>query len=181
MDEQEQQGAAEQSSASQTAAGASGETKVERGLVGVARGEDVSIRQSMAGVVTGRKGAELRQGMALALVSGGETHLRQGMAVALPSLGDVHVQQAGVQWVVSAGDVSFEKGGCAAAVAPSVTVNNGGIGVALAWKMNLGDGVRVLLTARTAAIAGLALGIGCGVAAGLTAVAGGARLMARRG
>lgn len=157
------------------------ETTLERGLVALVRGDQVNVRQSMAGLVTSRGGAEFRQGMAGALVSGGETHLRQGMAVALPSLGDVHMHQAGAQWVLSAGDVNIEKGGCGAAVAPSVSVHNGVVGVAAGWKIDLGEGARVLFTTRTAAVAGVAMGVAFGIAAGLSAAAGGARLMRRRG
>jgi hypothetical protein len=91
------------------------------------------------------------------------------------------MEQAGAQGVLSAGDVSIEKGGCAAAVAPSVSVHNGAVGVAGGWKIELGEGARVLLTTRTAAVAGVALGVAFGIAAGLSAAAGGARLMRRRG
>lgn len=154
---------------------------VERGFIGVVRGGDVSVRQSMAGVVAGRGAGELRQGMAGAVVSGGDTQVTQAFAVAMPTLGDVHLHQAAAQWVISAGDVSFEKGGCAAVVAPAVSVRNGGVGVALGWRVELGEGARALLTPRTAAIAGLALGAAFGVTFALSAVAGGARLMARRG
>jgi hypothetical protein len=157
------------------------ETTVRRGLIGVARGGDVDVAQSIAGVVAGRGGTSFRQGMAGAVVSGGDTQVTQAFTVALPTLGDADLRLAAAQWVLSAGDVSFEKGGCAAAVAPSVSVHSGVVGAALGWKVELGEGARVLLTPRTAAIAGAALGVAFGAAFAISAVAGGARLMARRG
>ena len=76
---------------------------------------------------------------------------------------------------LAAGDVSFDKGGCAAVVAPTVRVERGGIGIALARRIEVGEGGRVLLRPGAAAALGIGLGIGFGLAVAVSAAWAGRR------
>jgi hypothetical protein len=90
-------------------------------------------------------------------------------AVAVPTLGDLHMEKSGAQWVVAAGDVSIEKGGCGAAVAPTVRVDRGGVGVALGWHVDVGENSRVLFGPLAAVGLGLAFGVGFGLVMAVSA------------
>jgi hypothetical protein len=105
----------------------------------------------------------------MALVSGGDTSMKMSAAVAVPTLGDLHMEKSGAQWVVAAGDVNIEKGGCAAAVAPTVRVDHGGVGVALGWHVDVGENSRVLFGPLAAVALGLAFGVGAGLVMAVSA------------
>ena len=143
--------------------------EVRHGLIGMVRAADVHVRQSASLLTTARGGADLDQSASMALVSGGDTTMKMSAAVAVPTLGDLHIEKGGAQWAVAAGDVSFEKGGCAVAVAPRVSVNNGGIGMALGWRMDVGENSRVMFGPLASAALGLAFGLGMGLALAVSA------------
>lgn len=141
------------------------ETRVEvrRGLIGVVRAGDVHLQQGISALTTARRSADVRQAASIAVISGGDTSMKMAAAVAVPTLGDLRMEQAGAQWVISAGDVRIEKGGCAAAVAPSVHVDRGGVGIALGWRVEAGEGGRILFGPRAAAVFGVAAGVAAGL------------------
>ena len=142
---------------------------VRHGLIGMLRTGDAHIQQSASVIVTAKGSADLQQSAAMALVSGGDTSMKMAAAVAVPTLGDVHMEKAGAQWVVAAGDVNIEKGGCAAAVAPTVRVDHGGVGVALGWHVDVGENSRVLFGPLAAVGLGLAFGLGAGLVMAVSA------------
>ena len=144
--------------------------EVRRGLIAMVRGGDIDLEQSASLATTARGGAQLNQSASVALISGGDTSLHLSAAMAAPSLGDLHLDKSAVQWVVTAGDVSLDKSACAAVVAPAVRVERSAVGVALARRIEVGEGGRVLLRPLAAAALGIGLGIGFGLA--LTAGAG---------
>lgn len=137
-------------------------------LIGILRAGDVNLEQSLSVATTARGGAQLNQSASVAVISGGDTSLHFSAAVAAPSLGDLHVDKSAVQWVVSAGDVGFDKSACAAVAAASVRVERSAVGVALAPRIEVGEGGRVLL----GPLAAVALGIGLGIGLGAAALAG---------
>jgi hypothetical protein len=143
--------------------------EVRHGLIGMVRAEEAHVRQSASVLTTARGGADVHQSASMALVSGGDTSMRMSAAVAVPTLGDVRMEKAGAQWVVAAGDVSIDKGGCAAAVAPTVRVDHGGVGVALGWHVDVGENSRVLFGPLAAVAFGLAFGIGAGLVMAVSA------------
>jgi hypothetical protein len=138
--------------------------EIRRGLIGLVRAGDAHVQQSASVLTTARGDADLSQSATMALVSGGDTSMKLSAAVAVPTLGDLRIEKGGAQWAVAAGDVSFDKGGCAVAVAPNVSVNNGGIGMALGWHVDVGENSRVLFGPLASAAFGLALGLGMGLA-----------------
>jgi len=144
-------------------------TDVRHGLIGLVRAGDAHVQQSASVLTTAKGGADLNQSASVALVSGGDTTMKMSAAVVAPTLGDLHIEKGGAQWAVAAGDVSFEKGGCAVAIAPNVSVNNGGIGMALGWHVDVGDNSRVLFGPLASAVLGLAFGVGMGLAVAASA------------
>jgi hypothetical protein len=153
---------------------------VQHGLIGMVRGEDVHIQQSGSVVTTARGAADVHQSASVAMVSGGDTSFTMSAAVVMPTLGDVRIDKGAAQWVIAAGDVSFDKGGCAAVVSPSVHVERGGVGLALARHVEIGDGGRVLLGPLAAAALGLGLALGMGLAVAASAGYVGVKAWQRR-
>ncbi len=137
--------------------------EVRHGLIGMVRADDAHVGQSLSIVTTAKGGADVHQSAAVALVSGGDTTMTMSAAVAMPTLGDVRMDKSGAQWVIAAGDVNIEKGACAAAVAPTVRVDHGAIGVALGWHVDVGENSRVLFGPLAAVAFGLAAGAGMGL------------------
>ncbi len=158
--------------------GEDAEVTVRNKVIGMVRAGDVSLEQSASLATTARGGAQLNQSASVALISGGDTSLHLSAAVAAPCLGDLRLDKSAVQWVVAAGDVALEKSACAAAVSPAVRVERGVVGVALARRVEVGEGGRVLFGPLAAAALGIGLGIGIGVA--VVAGAGWAGLRAWR-
>jgi hypothetical protein len=143
--------------------------EVRHGLIGIVRSGAAHVQQSASVITTAKGGADLHQSASVALVSGGDTSMKMSAAVAVPTLGDLHMEKSGAQWVVAAGDVSIEKGGCAAAVAPTVRVDHGGVGVALGWHVDVGENSRVLFGPLAAVGLGLAFGLGAGLVMAVSA------------
>jgi hypothetical protein len=139
-------------------------TRTQRGFAGVVRADgDATVQQAVSLVTTARGDATVQQAASVVIVSGGDTSVKMAAAVAMPTLGDVHIDKGVAQWLISAGDVTIEKGGCAAAVAPSVKVERGFLGVALGRHVDVGEGGRVLFGPLAAAVFGIAAGVGVGV------------------
>ncbi len=172
------EGAADAAGGSAEAPGEDAEVTIHNKLIGMVRAGDVSLEQSASLATTARGGAQLNQSASVALISGGDTSLHLSAAVAAPSLGNLHLDKSAVQWVVAAGDVTLDKSACVAAVAPAVRVERGAVGVALARRVEVGEGGRVLFGPLAAAALGIGLGIGIGVA--VVAGAGWAGLQAWR-
>lgn len=145
------------------------DAEVRHGLIGMVRAGDAHVQQSASVLTTARGGADVQQSASMVLISGGDTSMKMSAAVAVPTLGDVRMEKSGAQWVVAAGDVSIEKGGCAAAVAPTVRVDHGGVGVALGWHVDVGENSRVLFGPLAAVGLGLAFGIGAGLVMAVSA------------
>jgi len=153
---------------------------VRHGLIGLVHAGDAHVQQSASVLITAKGGAELDQSASMALVSGGDTSMKMSAAVVVPTLGDLRIEKGGAQWALAAGDVSFEKGGCAVAVAPKVSVNNGGIGMALGWHVDVGENSRVLFGPLASVALGLAFGVGMGLAFAASAGYVGMRAWKRR-
>lgn len=143
--------------------------EVRHGLIGMVRAGDAHVQQSASVITTAKGGADLQQSASMALISGGDTSMKMAAAVAVPTLGDLHMEKSGAQWVIAAGDVNIEKGGCAAAMAPTVKVDHGGVGLALGWHLDVGENSRVLFGPLAAVSLGLAFGVGMGLVVAVSA------------
>jgi hypothetical protein len=157
------------------------EAVVEGGLAFAVRGDTATVRRSAVGVVATTGATEVRQSVAAAVLSGDGVSLTQGGATAVVAAGDAEIRQGGCQWLLSAGDVTVEWGGAAVMAAPSVKMERGTVGLVLARRAELGDGVRVLLQPRGAAALGAGIGLAVAAVMAVAGVGVFARLMSRRG
>ncbi len=128
---------------------AAGDVQVERSLIGMVNGHDVAIARGACGPV----------------MAGGSVSVTQGGCGPVVAGGDVTLHQAGCGPLVAKGDVRFEQGGCQSVIAGGgVTVGPSAfVGVALAPRITVEEGGRVLLGVPQA----LAFGAAFGLAAGL--------------
>lgn len=131
------------------------ELEVDLGLVGLARGERVTLERSAALAVLGSE-LHLRQAAARWAFSAGDTHIQQGGAGWVLSGGNTNITQGGAKQVISAGNVRLEQGGALLVAGRQVTVDRGPAVLVIAGSYQ-GDG-RPLVTNRGAAYLGLALG-----------------------
>lgn len=92
-------------------------------LTGVVRGEDVSIRNAVTGMVAGE-----------------EIRLERGLVRLMVAEDRIEMHQAGAQSVVAGGDVSIQQGGAAAIVSnSSIRLDRGATGVAIGRRIDLGE------------------------------------------
>ncbi len=126
---------------------AAGDVQVERALVGMVNGRDVSIERSACGPV----------------MAGGDVAITQGGCGPMVAGGDVTITQGGCGPMVARGDVRFEQGGCQSVIAGGgVTVGpDAFVGMALAPRVTVEEGGRVLLGVPQALAFGAACGLVC--------------------
>lgn len=94
----------------------------------------------------------------LGAMSSGNLTLAQGGASFVAAAGDVDISQGGAWGLVSAGDVTMNQAGAVGAVAGSISVKDGFVGMAVGRDVTLQD-TTVLLTGAQAAAFGLAFGL----------------------
>ncbi|HZP89523.1 MAG TPA: hypothetical protein VFC04_00830 [Actinomycetota bacterium] len=126
---------------------AAGDVQVERALVGMVNGRDVSIGRSACGPVMARGSVTITQGGCGPVMVGENAAFHQ----------------AGCGPVVAKGDVSFEQGGCQSVIAGGgVTVGPSAfVGLALSPRVSVEEGGRVLLGVPQAIAFGAACGVVC--------------------
>jgi hypothetical protein len=113
-------------------------------LAGVIRGEDVSTRNAIVGMIAGEE-IRLERGLARAIVAEDQVEMRQAGAQVVLAAGDVSIQQGGAQAVVSNGSVRIERGGAGIAIGRRIDVGERAlVVVGIAPSLNVGGG-RVLL------------------------------------
>lgn len=123
-----------------------GHRHIERAVVGVVRGEDVEVTRAGAGVALARHDVTMTQGGGGPIIAGGDVSFRQGGGGPVLARGNVTLEQGLMQTVFAGGGLTVgNRGFVAFALAPSVTVEDGGT---------------VLMTVKQAAAFGAALGVG---------------------
>lgn len=119
---------------------------------------------------------EARRGF-FPLVTGDEVNVRQAGAVAILARNDLSLGEGGGQmlacgnnmtvtngggWFLACGNrLTITNGGGAIAAGRHVDVRHGTVGVALGAQVTVGEGGRVLVGTREAAVIGLAAGLAC--------------------
>jgi len=123
---------------------AAGDVSVERALIGMVNGRDVSLTMAGAGPV----------------IASGQVSIHQGGCGPLMAGGDVSINQGGCGPVIAKGNVSFEQGGCQSVIATGgATLGRQSFaGMVLSPRIDVQDGARVLMTVPQAAAFGAALG-----------------------
>jgi hypothetical protein len=105
---------------------AAGDVTVERALVGVVNGRDVSITQAGAGPVAAQGDVRIQQGGCGPVLVGGDLRIHQGGCGPAMVRGNLSIQQGGTQSVLVAGNASVGQGAFVGLVAsPKVTLEEG--------------------------------------------------------
>lgn len=122
-----------------------GEIELERSLVGMVRGRDVEIVQSLVGAAATKGELSVHQAGCGPVISGGGVRIHQGGCGPMIANGDVSIEQGGTQSIIAAGGATLGKQSFVGlVVAPSVTVE---------------DGARVLMNTPQALAAGAVFGV----------------------
>jgi len=134
--------------------------EINQSLVGVVRGSSVTIDQAAVAGVLSQGDVSISKAGAQTIVGGGNLRLEQGGGGRILAGGDVSIQQGGAGTLVSLGSVSIQQGGAVLALARRVEVGDGSfIGLALTPSLTVQPGGRVLLGLREAAIVGAVAGL----------------------
>jgi len=141
-----------------------GDADIAQSAVGMVRAGHATIGQAIVGAVVASGDVSLSQGGGRTFLAGRDLHLRQGGGGFLVAGGDAEIREGGVGTIVALGSVRVERGGSLLAVAKHVDARAGStIGVALAPRIVMAPGARVLAgwpqVAAGGAIAGLAIGL----------------------
>jgi hypothetical protein len=123
---------------------AAGDVTVERALVGVVNGRDVSITQAGAGPVAAQGDVRIQQGGCGPVLVGGDLRIHQGGCGPAMVRGNLSIQQGGTQSVLVAGNASVGQGAF--------------VGLVASPKITLEEGSRVLIGTPGAFAAGAAVG-----------------------
>ena len=89
---------------------AAGDVTVERALVGVVNGRDVSITQAGAGPVAAQGDVRIQQGGCGPVLVGGDLRIHQGGCGPAMVRGNLSIQQGGTQSVLAAGNATVGQG-----------------------------------------------------------------------
>jgi hypothetical protein len=125
-----------------------GRTEVQRAVVGVVRGDDVNMSRAGAGVVLARHDISMTQGGGGPIVAGGDVSFRQGGGGPVLARGNVTLEQGLMKTVLAGGDVRVG--------------DRGFVGIALAPRLTVEPGGRVMMTVRQAAAFGAVVGLVAG-------------------
>jgi hypothetical protein len=136
------------------------EVRVERSAVGVIRGATVDLSQGVVGLVLAQGDVSVSQGGARSFLAGGDLRITRGGGGVLAAGGDASIREGGVGTMLTLGDVTIQRGGVAVSVSRRLEVRDGAfVGFALSLRTEVGTGGRVLISAREAALAGIAAAI----------------------
>lgn len=131
---------------------AAGDVMVDRALVGVVNGRDVSITRAAAGPVAAQGDVRIQQGGCGPVLVGGNLEIRQGGCGPSMVRGDLSIEQGGTQSVLAAGDATIGQGAFVGVLAsPKVTVEEGArvlVGTPIAFAAGAVVGALVGLGAR---------------------------------
>lgn len=92
------------------------------------------------------------------IVCGRKVEVSQGGGMVFIATDELEIEQGGGQWMIGLRELEVERGGCAVMVAGRAKVSRGFIGLLLAFRAELKDGSRVLMTLPQAIAAGAAAG-----------------------
>jgi hypothetical protein len=141
-----------------------GDANIAQSAVGLVRTGQATIGQAVVGAVIASGDVSLSRGGGRTFLAGRDLHLRQGGGGFLVAGGDAEIREGGVGTMVALGSVRIEQGGSLLAFAKQVEARDGStIGVALAPRIVMAPGTRVLAgwreVAAGGAVAGLVIGL----------------------
>lgn len=146
---------------------------IAQSAVGLVRTGQATIGQAAVGAVVASGDVSFARGAGRTFLAGRELHLRQGGGGLMVAGGDVEIHEGGVGTMVALGTVRLERGLSLLAFARRVEARAGStIGVALAPRMVIAPGTRVIAgwreVAAGGAVAGLMIGLVMALARRLT-------------
>jgi hypothetical protein len=150
-----------------------GDVDIAQSAVGLVRTGQATIGQAVVGAVAASGDVSLSRGGGRTFLAGRDIHLRQGGGGLMVAGGDAEIREGGVGTMVALGTVRIEQGGSLLAFARHVDAREGStIGIALAPRIVMAPGSRVLAgwreVAAGGAVAGLMIGLVMAVARRLT-------------
>lgn len=140
------------------------DANVAQSAVGLVRTGHATIGQALVGAVIASEDVSMSRGAGRTFLAGRDLHLSQGGGGFLVAGGDVEIREGGAGTLLSLGNVRVERGGSVLALARQVDArDNSTIGVALAPRIVMAPGTRVLIGLREVvaggAVAGLVIGL----------------------
>ena len=137
---------------------------IAQSAVGLVRSGQATIGQAMVGAVIASGDISLSRGGGRTFLAGRDLHLRQGAGALMVAGGDAEIREGGVGTMVALGSVRIDHGLSLLAVAKQVDAREGStIGVALAPRIVMAPGTRVLVGWRELAAGGAAAGMAIGL------------------
>lgn len=132
---------------------AAGDVRVERALVGLVNGRDVTLDRAAAGPIAAQGNVTLTQAGCGPALIGGDLSIRQGGCGPTIVRGNVSIEQGGTQSILAAGGATIGKGAFVGVVAsPKVTIEEGArvlVGTPAAFALGALVGGVVALVARS--------------------------------
>lgn len=146
-----------------------GDANIAQSAVGLVRTGHATIGQAMVGAVVASGDVSLSKGGGRTFLAGRDLHLRQAGGGFMVAGGDAEISEGGVGTLVALGTVRIAQGGSLLALAKQVDAREGStIGVALAPRIVMAPGTRVIAgwreVAAGGAVAGLVIGLVLAVA-----------------
>lgn len=140
------------------------DANVEQSAVGLVRTGHATIRQAFVGAVIASEDVSLSRGGGRTFLAGRDLHLAQGGGGFLVAGGDAEIREGGVGTLVSLGSVRVERGGSVLTLARQVDARDGStIGMALAPRIVMAPGARVLIGLREVVVGGAVGGLVIGL------------------
>ena len=137
-----------------------GDANVTQSAVGLVRTGQATIDQAMVGAVVASGDVSLSRGGGRTFLVGRDLHLRQGGGGFLVAGGDAEIREGGVGTLVALGGVRIEQGGSLLALTKQIDAREGStIGLALAPRIVMAPGARVLAGWREVAAGGVVAGL----------------------
>jgi hypothetical protein len=141
-----------------------GDADIAQSAVGLVRTGQATIGQAMVGAVIASGDVSLSKGGGRTFLAGRDLHLRQGGGGFLVAGGDAEIREGGVGTMVALGSVRIDQGGSLLAFAKQVDAREGStIGVALAPRIVMAPGARVLAGWREVTVGGVVAGLVIGL------------------
>lgn len=135
------------------------EIEVKRSGVGLVRAETVTVNQAAVGAVLARGDVSVARGGGRAFLAGGDLRIQQGGGGMFVAGGDAEIHQGGVGTLVALGGARFEQGGAVLALTKDVRAGAGAtIGVAIAPRMTMAPGSKVVAGTREVVVGGMVAG-----------------------
>lgn len=131
------------------------EVQVGNALVGVAKAQELSVRNGGVVALLAGENAELNNGYCQHVLAGESARVSKAAAAAIVAGGEMQVMDAGAALMVAGNGMSMERAGAAAIVAGKADIRGGYVGLVVSGKTAVSDGARVLLGTREALIMGV--------------------------